>query len=183
MLEEVTALTVKLRNKAEDKREGAMNLASKASSFQSKIRNVTRKMMGIVAELSMYQATALRLQQEKALRKDQLAMAQAKLKAGEAPSEEAEKDWIRMERKRADKNAKAAAKELFKQSGSRAADGENTTMPQGAIHTTCAPRPNAYIEDHTGLPKPYGGLPPFKPTEVGSSMRHIVKPISTTIEI
>ncbi len=38
------------------------------------------------------------------------------------------------------------------------------------------PRPNAYIPESLGIPKPYGGFAPFKPQEPGSTMRHIRKP-------
>jgi len=37
-------------------------------------------------------------------------------------------------------------------------------------------RPNAYIPEDLGIPKPYGGFAPFKPSEPGSSMRHIRVP-------
>ena len=37
-------------------------------------------------------------------------------------------------------------------------------------------RPNAYIPEDLGIPKPYGGFAPFKPSEPGSSMRHIKAP-------
>ena len=56
----------------------------------------------------------------------------------------------------------------------------------GGITTTAQPRPNAYIpDDETDLPvpRPYGASAPFKPTELGSNMRHIRKPIIKPIEI
>ena len=37
-------------------------------------------------------------------------------------------------------------------------------------------RPNAYIPEDLGIPKPYGGFAPFKPSDPGSSMRHIRVP-------
>ena len=37
-------------------------------------------------------------------------------------------------------------------------------------------RPNAYIPEDLGIPKPYGGFAPFKPSEAGSTMRHIQPP-------
>lgn len=45
------------------------------------------------------------------------------------------------------------------------------------VHTTAEPRPNAYIPEQLGIPKPYtGSFTPFKPTEPGATMRHIRKP-------
>ena len=42
--------------------------------------------------------------------------------------------------------------------------------------STAESRPNAYIPEHLGIPKPYGGFAPFKPTDAGSTMRHIRNP-------
>jgi hypothetical protein len=49
--------------------------------------------------------------------------------------------------------------------------------------TSAEPRPTAYIPDELGIPKPYGNLAPFKPTEPGSTMRHIKVPVIKPIEI
>jgi hypothetical protein len=54
----------------------------------------------------------------------------------------------------------------------------------GAVRTTADARPNAYIpDDELGLPKPYGSHAPFRPSEAGSTMRHIRKPVVKEIEI
>lgn len=57
---------------------------------------------------------------------------------------------------------------------------------QNGTFTTAEQRPNAYIpedENVLPIPRPYGALAPFKPTEPGSNMRHIRKPTITPIEI
>merc|ERR1719274_198377 len=61
ILEEVTALLDKLRQQAVDGRQGTMELSQKVNVFQSRIKDMTRKMMATVSELSMYQATAQKL--------------------------------------------------------------------------------------------------------------------------
>jgi hypothetical protein len=57
---------------------------------------------------------------------------------------------------------------------------EDEAMPNGpGARTTAEPRPNAYVPQDSrsmGVPKPYGRYAPFKPTELGSNMRHIRKP-------
>lgn len=55
VLEEVTALTEKLRNQAMTKRDAAKVLADQLNELQNKIRDVTKKMLASVSELSMYQ--------------------------------------------------------------------------------------------------------------------------------
>jgi hypothetical protein len=39
------------------------------------------------------------------------------------------------------------------------------------VVSTAEPRPNAYIPSDLGIPKPYGGFAPFKPTPVGATMK------------
>lgn len=46
----------------------------------------------------------------------------------------------------------------------------------------CEPRPNAYIPDDLGIPRPFG-LGVFKPTPAGATMRHIRKAILPDIVI
>jgi hypothetical protein len=60
---------------------------------------------------------------------------------------------------------------------------EELQQVQSDLQTTAVPRPNAYLPEDIALPRPYGGMAPFKPSEPGSSMRHIVKPQPREIEI
>ena len=65
VLEEVSALTDRLKKQAYKKRESSRALATELNELQGKIRDTTKLMLASVSELSMYQATALRLQQER----------------------------------------------------------------------------------------------------------------------
>jgi DNA repair exonuclease SbcCD ATPase subunit len=58
ILEEITNLTEKLRNQALSKRENAKLLADELNDLHSKIREVTKKMLASVSELSMYQVVS-----------------------------------------------------------------------------------------------------------------------------
>jgi chromosome segregation ATPase len=55
VLEEVTSLTEKLRSQAVMKREAAKVLADQLNDLHNRIREVTKKMLASVSELSMYQ--------------------------------------------------------------------------------------------------------------------------------
>ena len=95
---------------------------------------------------------------------------------GEAPSEDAIRDFNRTERKRVMMMESAMRKE------------EEMMMVQPAnsnmLKTAAEPRPTAYIPDELGIPKPYGNLAPFKPSELGSTMKqHMRMPQAKTIEI
>lgn len=61
---------------------------------------------------------------------------------------------------------------------------ELENRPPGLIiQSTAEPRPNAYIPEELGLPKPYGALAPFKPTIMGTNMRHIRKPVPQDVQL
>lgn len=178
VLEEVTVLSEKLRQQAKEGRDGTLAIAKQVNDLQSKIKEVTRSMMATVSELSMYQATALKLEQEKAERDKLLEEASYKLENDEPPTEDAVHDWYRLERDRLlalerkqEKQKTMAANQLLEQLGGP------------TVKTTAEPRPNAYLPADVPLPKPYGANAPFKPTIPGTTMRFIRKPKATEIEI
>lgn len=117
------------------------------------------------------QATALRLQQEKARRDRIFEEASYNFEHGEPPSEEALKEWSRFERK-------------LQQTASGVREEEMLLMnPETMVKTTAEPRPTAYIPEEMAIPQPYGAHAPFKPTELGATMRHIRMPNPKKIEI
>ena len=186
VLEEVTALSDKLRAQANSGREDTLALAKKVNEFQARIKEVTRKMMATVSELSMYQATALKLQQEKHDRDMELEEAQWRLEQGQAPTEEIEHAWYRSERDRLRRQEESMRKREMGASGATGGlggMGGEPMAPSAVVRTTAEPRPNAYIPDTIGIPKPYGALAPFKPSETGATMRHMRKPKPREIEL
>jgi len=176
ILEEVTALSEKLRNQALDGRQGTMELSQKVNQFQSRIKDVTRKMMATVSELSMHQATAHKLQKERDETCERAILARERFSAGEAPTDtcdlEFQKSLQTDRQKEVDRQAAAQRKQ------------EDEIMNSNFTRTTAEPRVNAYIpEDDHGLPKAYGNNAPFKPTVAGSTMRYIRKPNPKPIEV
>lgn len=173
VLEEVSTLTEKLRLQASSRRESSKYMADELNELQFKIRDTTKKMLASVSELSMYQATALRLQQEKTYRDKLLDEATWRLDHGEVPFDEAAKEYDLIERKKAQEIERLTRRE----------EEVRLQQPTNTSNTTAEPRPTAYIPDDLGIPKPYGNLAPFKPTESGSTMRHIKQPQIKQIEI
>lgn len=55
ILEEVTTLTDRLKSQALKKKESSKSMADELNSLQARIRDVTKKMLASVSELSMYQ--------------------------------------------------------------------------------------------------------------------------------
>eukprot|EP00002_Diphylleia_rotans_P011919 TRINITY_DN2344_c0_g1_i2.p1 TRINITY_DN2344_c0_g1~~TRINITY_DN2344_c0_g1_i2.p1 ORF type:complete len:930 (+),score=260.77 TRINITY_DN2344_c0_g1_i2:170-2959(+) len=175
VMEEITNLSDRLRKQASEGKSDTLELAKKVNDFQSRIKDITRRMMATVAELSMYQASSIKLEQER--KEKELSLEEAKwlVDQGQPPTADAERTWYRMERDRLRRKEQAIMVQ---------AQTENAAaLAYGAIETTAEPRPNAYVVDELGLPRPYGGLAPFKPSDPGSSMRHIRKPVAKPIEI
>lgn len=179
VLEEVTNLSSKLRETANAGREDTLTLAKQVNEYQSKIRAKTRKMMATVSELSMYQASSMKLEQEKEELEELVQTANERLLVGDPPVEGIEDEWARMEYRRMKAEEDAWQRQQL-------AEQHNAAQNQTAVHitrTTAEPRPNAYIPDEIGIPKPYGAAAPFKPSEPGSSMRHVRKPQPQEIQI
>ncbi|XP_065669149.1 coiled-coil domain-containing protein 146 isoform X2 [Hydra vulgaris] len=173
--EQLKKIVSKEQNLAE--KEDSKSLARKVSDVQVKIKEATRKMMAIVSELSMNQALSMKYHQEVKEKEAFLQQCRTRLEQGIAPYDNAEQDWLRY-LKDEERQLKAQAK--------KADEHLQQNMLPGVVITTAEPRPNAYIPDDSSslpLPKPYGSNAPFKPTELGSNMRHIRKPLLKPIEI
>ena len=120
----------------------------------------------------MYQATAMKLTQENMFKDEQLQHMTKNLDESLPPTEDIDREWQRY------------SMELDRRSGEQSQKSVlQETAPAQLTHTTAEPRPNAYIPDDIGIPKPYGALAPFKPTELGATMRHIRRPQPREIEL
>lgn len=175
VLDEVSSLSDKLRMQAAETRGSTLDLAKKVNEIRSKIRGITRKMMASVSELSMYQANAMRLEQEKAEKESALATARERMENDQPPTEDAEHEWFRLERDRMRKQEALMAGQAKHQEADEQLDL--------VVRSTAEPRPNAYIPEELGIPKPYGALAPFKPSTLGSNLRHIRQPKTQEIQL
>eukprot|EP00798_Chlamydomonas_sp_ICE-L_P024336 gene24336-9952_t len=159
ILEEVSTLSDKLRVQATEGRADTIELAKRVNEYQAKLRAVTRKIMAT--------ATSLKLGSEKEELEGEVMDARDRVSQDVAPTDDAEREWYQLERQR-----------LMSMDMADATREEERMLDAKAFATqsTAEPRPNAYIPEQLGIPKPYGTFTPFKPTEQGSTMRHIRKP-------
>ncbi|ETN17124.1 hypothetical protein PPTG_05016 [Phytophthora nicotianae INRA-310] len=178
VLEEVTGLSNKLRTQAAARRGETLELAKRVNDFQGRIKETTRRMMAVVSELSMYQATAMKLQQEKHDTTIDVEECQKRTLAGYAPNAYCEQQLVRLQSQKLHNSEVRAATEMAKAATAHAAN-----FPSQFTYTTAEARPNAYIPEDLGIPKPYGQQAPFKPTQQGTTMRHIRMPQKRDIEI
>ena len=96
ILEQITRLTERLSNKLDTSKGDTLSLAKKVNQIQSQIKDTTKKMMATVSELSIAQASALKLQEEVKTKEVMLEQSYTRMEKGEAPSDEIEREWIRM---------------------------------------------------------------------------------------
>jgi len=179
VFEQSTRLTERVHSKVNVGRDDSLALAKKVNHYQSRIKDVTRKMMSYVSELAMKQADTMKLQEESKNMSSNIMQCYARMEQGEAPSEQIGMEWEKMVRKEFLMEQQKAEQAMMEQD-------EQQYQLAGGSATTAEPRPNAYIPDEESglpIPRPYGALAPFKPTEAGSSMRHIRKPVLKPIEI
>ncbi|KAJ3111374.1 hypothetical protein HDU96_005763 [Phlyctochytrium bullatum] len=100
ILEEVSTLTERLKKQTLDGRNESQEVSAKLNELSKKIKGSTKSMMARVSELSMYQALAMSLYQEKCEKEMLVEESRARLGKGEAPSENIEKEFIRLEKLR-----------------------------------------------------------------------------------
>lgn len=97
----------------------------------------------------------MRLQREKLVREKEFHDSQWKFSNGAPPSEHAKLEFDSILRKRSSKP-------------------KVVEIPTAAKFSSSAePRPSAYIPDDIGIPKPYGNMAPFKPTNIVSSIKKL----------
>merc|ERR1719316_2501909 len=141
ILEEVSDLSDKLRQQAIDGRQGTMELSQKVNVFQSRIKDVTRKMMSTVSELSMYQATAHKLQIERDEACERMMTSRERMQNNEPPTDTAYAEFTKMiqteQQREIDKQLATQRKQ------------EEDIMNSNFTRTTAEPRVNAYIPEES----------------------------------
>ncbi len=94
-------------------------------------------MLATVSELSMFQSKALKLQQEKDDKERVIEEAMHRLNQGLPPTENAESEWDKIERKRARDKSERDERVQRKMLESQ--------LPTTGVKTTALPRPNSYM--------------------------------------
>ncbi|XP_077011959.1 coiled-coil domain-containing protein 146 isoform X2 [Tamandua tetradactyla] len=177
--EQVSRLTDRLCSKTQACKQDTLLLAKKMNGYQKRIKDATEKMMALVAELSMKQALAIELQKEVREKEEFIISCNSRIEKGLPLNKDIEKEWLKVLR---DEELYTLA---IAERSREFSEAENRQLPSG-VYTTAEQRPNAYIPEADAtlpLPKPYGALAPFKPSEPGANMRHIRKPVIKPIEI
>ncbi|XP_012602645.1 coiled-coil domain-containing protein 146 [Microcebus murinus] len=179
LYEQVSRLTDRLYTKTQACKQDTLFLAKKMNGYQKRIKDTTEKMMALIAELSMKQAMTIELQKEVKEKEEFIVSCHDRMEKGLPLNKEIEKEWLKTLR---DEEMCALA---YAEKTREFLEADGHQLPNG-VYTTAEQRPNAYIPEAEAtlpLPKPYGALAPFKPSEPGANMRHIRKPAIKPIEI
>lgn len=178
LVDQVTRLIKPLKERTDNCSKDKLMLAKKLNESRTNIINTSHRLMAISADLAMKQAAVLSLQQEIQDKALQMDRCQRRLEQGLPPCPDMEQEWRRMLRDKKRRLREKEEKERLAQ------EDEWKQLPNGEF-TTAPRRPDAYVPQgsEVPLPKPYGALAPFKPTQPGANMRHIRKPTPRPLEI
>lgn len=162
VLDEVSSMADKLRQQAAEGRNETLDLAKRVNEHQKKIREMNRRMKATVSELSMSQATSLKLQSDKAELAQLVDDAKRRwFDEGLPPTEDAERELQRMQEE--DERLVSLHERQ---------EEEQALEEMAAAQSTAEERPTSYVPAELGVPKPFGANAPFKPQEAGANMRH-----------
>ncbi len=205
---EVTTLIERLQRQLSDSHDTALTKNSDKHELAQRIQKIERQMMSQVSELSIHQAAAMKLHQQKEALEAEFEDAKRKLAEGQAPTLDAEKDWFRFEyaQARQDQELVQRKEAWLRQAGGLGIDfAQVAKLPESGVNetaffatkdgslTAALPRPNAYLPDglvsvsderlaEVPIPRPYGQLAPFKPTDNIKMHRYVRKPQIKPIE-
>ena len=178
ILDEVVSMAEAVRKRALARREESVHVAAKVNECRAKIRSVSRRLLGGVAELTMYKSHAAKAEQERRYLEQETALAKERLERGEAPTVDAATLVQRWERERDAKQVR----ERMREAGVIDAEDDDDDDPS-VVKSTAVVRPTAYMPDGLALPKPYGVNAPFYPSAPGGNLRHFRKPVEKPVEI
>lgn len=88
VLEETSKLVKRAERQVDANKADTVKLAKQVNDYQARLKDITRKMMAMVSELSMYQASVLQLQQEAHEKALEVEQADARLEDGLPPTED-----------------------------------------------------------------------------------------------
>jgi chromosome segregation ATPase len=95
ILDEVTNISENLRKQAIDKRRPTLMITKRVNELQAKLKDVTRKMMATISELSMFQANSIKLDAEKNELYNYLQNIRERVEQGLPPTDESEIEFLK----------------------------------------------------------------------------------------
>ncbi len=160
----------------------SINLVSRVSGANARLREATRRRLSTISELSMYQAMAVKFEQENEKNDTELSSEGCNpIEQGDEPFRKTEeyKKQNHYHRQRTVTELTTNKKDKKVSVGSFTRRQIRLGVPHiNSINTTAKVRPNAYIPDNDkiGIPKPYGPSAPFKPSFLPVAVQRRIRP-------
>ncbi|KAF4660181.1 hypothetical protein FOZ61_004208 [Perkinsus olseni] len=176
ILEELEPLCSKVAAQVAEGKEEKLILMQKVNSLQQTLRDLTRKLISAVSELSMYQATALEGEGENRKLQALVDEAVERLRVGDVVEPvvpfPGESEVVLQRARRGEE-----VEHEYSQERQRKKKEKDEANDPNAVRSTAVPRVQQYVpEDGSiGLPRAYGVHAPFLPSEAGANMRHFRK--------
>lgn len=181
ILEETARLTDRARTQVAAGRSDTLSLARTVNDHQAKIKDVSRKLMANLSELSMYHGMCIKREQQMNTLQETVKEADMRLDGGVAPTQEMAAEWKRLERRLEQEADEREMQDLGM--AVEEDDGFGSRALAGGSRTFADLRPNAYIPDGPDdlpVPKPYGRDAPFKPSQPSAHFRHFRRSVKQT---
>lgn len=96
ILDEVTNISDDLLKQANDGRRPTLEVTEKMNELQARLKNITRKMMATISELSMFQANVIKLESEKNELYNYLQNIKERIDGGIPPTDESEIEFLKI---------------------------------------------------------------------------------------
>jgi chromosome segregation ATPase len=96
ILDEVTNISENLRKQSIDKRRPTLLITKRVNELQAKLKDVTRKMMATISELSMFQANVIKLESEKNDLYTYFQDIRERVDTGLPPTDESEIEFVKI---------------------------------------------------------------------------------------
>lgn len=182
LLAETQRLTERAQDQLAAGRGDTLTLARTMNDYQAKIKDVTRKLMASLSEVTMYHGTCIQREQQSLRLEQTLADAEERLQRGLPPTQDAAEEWMRLQTRLEQQYAESEMAALgITATPTDFGDEDLRALPDGT-QTFAELRPNAYIPDGLNdlpVPRPYGRDAPFKPSEASAHLRHFRRAVKT----
>ncbi|GKT27986.1 hypothetical protein ADUPG1_000336 [Aduncisulcus paluster] len=163
ILNEITTLGERVQEEAKEIREKIFPQAKKAAGYVSKVGETDRRLLAAVAELSMWQASAASLSQEREELMTKVEEGKSRMEEGLPPTDDCEEEWERKEIRRIEKK-QSDMRKIHRAGLPVGFTPEEIEFAPGVVRSRAKPRKDTF-KDPSGLPKlfPAAGRPVEKP--------------------
>jgi len=156
-IELITNESMKMQNVLSIRKKDTDPISTNILKVQEQIRNISRKLIALLSEVSMYKSIHINIQEDFEQANKELKKGTSDISDGKLPSNSSR---ARLERAKVKQTSPPTTSEI-------ATETKLWREIDTSYRTTADIRPLAYIPNESlGAPKPYGYFAPFKPSRI-----------------